>query len=231
MIVVKTKFFIRVLHSLLHLKKKITSGNLSLYYWGSSHKFSICWHNSGVASNTTEMRSAIRNSGSRITQAYPEKCWTHFTALRFLRTRHLSSLFSLGPIPSVCSPSHPIARTTCWGDAAHCLSPQINGMPACTCSSQPPSRCTLPGRLGTGEATERGGFISLFPITVLHPKPFLLTFSQRPWKHQLTAECNHKATFPVRRESRLTLTSVVTFKATERYTLEPSYAQLHITHA
>lgn len=48
------------------------------------------------------------------------------------------------------------------------------------------SRRILPGTLGISEATEREGFISLFPITVLHPNPFLLTFRQRPWQPLLT---------------------------------------------
>lgn len=102
----------------------------------------------------------------------------------FSRTTLSCCLFSA--LYSASSPSSPFCSAHLLVDAVHCHSSEINGMLVCTYSSQLLSRCTLPGTLGISGATEREGFISLFPITVLHPNPFLLTLHKCPWQHLLT---------------------------------------------
>lgn len=154
------------------LQLKTTSGNLSLKYWRTAQKFSICRHNSSTTSNTTGTWDATRNSKRHNASVSGEVL--NLTAL-VSRTQDLG--YSSQLCPPTGSPSFPSARDTHWADATHCHSSEINGLLACTCSPQLLSRCTLPGTLGTGEAAEREGFISLFPITGLHPKPFLLLYT------------------------------------------------------
>lgn len=124
-----------------------------------------------MTSNTTETWNATRNSKRHNASVSGERL--NLTAL-VSRTQDLGYSSQLSPTGS---PSFPSAQDTHRADATHCHSSEINGLLACTCSPHLLSRCTLPGTLGTSEAAEREGFISLFPITGLHPKPFLLLYT------------------------------------------------------
>lgn len=92
----------------------------------------------------------------------------------FLRTHCLNSLFPGLSLPA-CLPAFgpplPTARTTCWVDAAHCHSSQINGMLASSRSPQPLSRCTLPGTLGIREARKEEDLSPSFPLLFCIPSP------------------------------------------------------------
>lgn len=168
------------------LQLKTTSGNLSLKYWRTAQKFSICRHNSSMTSNTTGTWDATRNSKRHNAS---KRLWRN-AKLNGARFENTGSGLLFSALPPTGSPSFPSAQDTHWADATHCHSSEINGLLACTCSPQLLSRCTLPGTLGTGEAAEREGFISLFPITGLHPKPFLLLYTGvhgiTRWQHNAT---------------------------------------------
>ena len=154
----------------------------ALYYWTVLHHFNIRCHNSNVVFNLQKFTVTLGITGGWLEIQLMRRCPAHLV-IHLESHVNWATSYHLRPI----SPIHrlPSAHHTCGEDAVHWHASEINGMLACTCS-QPPSRHTLPGTLGISEATERGGFISLFLITVLHPNPFLLTFHQCPWQHLLT---------------------------------------------
>lgn len=154
----------------------------ALYYWTVLHNVNICCRNSNVVFNPQKFTVTLGITGGWLEIQPRRWCPTHHV-IHFENHSSWAASFHLHAV----SPIHRLASAhhTCGEDAAHWHTSETNGMPACTCS-QPRSRHTVPGTLGISEATERGGFIPLFLITVLHPNPFHLTFHQCPWQHLLT---------------------------------------------
>lgn len=154
-----------------------------------------------------------------------ERCCAHFTAPHFEDTVWGTFLGSIPCLQSISSRSSDHLRGRC---GHHHWSSEINGMLACTCSPQPPSRRTLPGSLGISEAMEREGFSSPFSITALFPKPFLLLY---PSVCGTSSQHSPKATFPWEKG----ILSHIHIRGWSwrllRYPLEPSYDQLHLIHA
>lgn len=216
------------LGALQSLYYKITSGNLSLWSWSRSHKFSICWHNSSVTSNTTETWNATRNP-KRHTPASFSWRKAQLTGPRFWEHPIWATLLSSVP---ACRPPFPSARDTHWEDATLCLPAIPLKWMGCRPVPVLLSYSAGPLHLEHWEPVKQLKGKDLFPsFQLLFCMPIPSSyFPESSWEHPLSAEYSTRVTSPCQRRSCLPLKSTVKFTATEKHTLETSSNQQYNPH-
>lgn len=155
---------------------------LALYHWSILHRFNICRHNSNEASNLQKFIVTSGITGELLERQAYERCPT-LTGICFESRTNWATFFPLCLVPQSILFLQLITPAGWMQSTGTPLKLMDASMYLFFLATQ---QAHFTWNIASQWSNWRERFISLFPITVLHPNPLLLTLHQCAWQHLLT---------------------------------------------